>query len=205
MARDLADQHDHRRRILKRGVDADRGVAGTRPARHQQYPGLAAQFAVGLGHKGGTALLAAGHETDFGRVVERVEDFEIALAGDAEGHLDAMGAQRRDDELAAAEGRKIALPSGRPRALTTAPPFETIGRTDGRGLRQSGCGAGPPLIIGWPVFARRRPRGTRGPELISSHRRDRAGRPWTTSTATFWRAKRRTKQDGVPAATRETS
>ena len=34
MARDLADQHDHRRRILKGGMDADRGVAGPGPAGH---------------------------------------------------------------------------------------------------------------------------------------------------------------------------
>ena len=134
VARDLADQHDHRRRILKRGVDADRGVARTRPARDQQYAGLAGQFAVGLGHKGGAALLAAGHEPDFRRVEERVEDFEITLPGDAEGHVDAMGAQRRGDELAAAEEREIRC-HGPPRALMTKPPFETIGSADGRGLR----------------------------------------------------------------------
>ena len=73
-------------------------------------PGLAGQLAIGLGHKRRAALLAAGHEADFRRVVERVEDFEIAFAGDAEGHVDAMGAQCRDDELAAAEGRRDSLP-----------------------------------------------------------------------------------------------
>ena len=85
-----------------RGVDADRGVARAGAARHEQHAGLAGQLAVGLGHEGGAALLAAGDEADFGRVVERVEHFEIALAGDAERHLDAVRAQRRDDELAAA-------------------------------------------------------------------------------------------------------
>ena len=103
VARDLADQHDHRRRILKRGVDADRGVAGAGPARHQQHPRLAGELAVGLGHERGAAFLAAGHETDLGRIEQRVEHFEIALAGDAERHVDAMRAQRGDDELAAAE------------------------------------------------------------------------------------------------------
>ena len=93
VARHLADQHDHRRRILERGMDADRGVAGAGAARHQQHAGLAGQLAVGLGHKGGAAFLAAGHEADLGGVEQRVEHFEIALAGDAERHLDAMRAQ----------------------------------------------------------------------------------------------------------------
>ncbi len=121
MARHLPDQHDHRRRILKCRVNADRRVAGARPARHQQHPGPAAELAVGLGHERRPALLAAGHEADLGRVVERVEHFEIALAGDAEGHLDAMRAQRRDDELAAAHRGKI----GRHRSsdLALRPPI----------------------------------------------------------------------------------
>jgi hypothetical protein len=107
VARHLADQHDHRRRILKRRVNADRRVAGARPARHQQNPGPAGELAVGLGHEGGAAFLAAGDKPDLRRVVERVEHFEIALAGDAEGHLRAMRAQRRDHQLAAGEGGKI--------------------------------------------------------------------------------------------------
>ena len=103
VTRDLTDQHHHRRRILVRGMDADRGVARAGAARHEQHAGLAGQFAVGLGHEGRAALLPAGHEADFGGVVERVEHFEIALAGDAERHLDTVRAQRRDDELAAAQ------------------------------------------------------------------------------------------------------
>ena len=35
VARDLADEQDHRRRVLERGVQADRGVARARPARHE--------------------------------------------------------------------------------------------------------------------------------------------------------------------------
>ena len=107
MARHLADQHDHRGRILERGMHADRGVAGAGPARHQQHARLAGQFAVGFGHERGAALLAAGDEADLGSVVERVEHLEIALAGDAERHPDAVRAQRGDDQLAAAHRRKI--------------------------------------------------------------------------------------------------
>jgi hypothetical protein len=107
MARHLADQHDHRRRILKTGMHPDRGVAGAGPARHQQYPGLAGQLAVRFGHKSRTAFLAAGDEMDLRCVVERIEHFEIALTGDTERHLDAMRAQRRDNELTAALQGKI--------------------------------------------------------------------------------------------------
>ncbi len=77
------------------------------PARHQEHAGLAGQLAIGLGHEGGAALLAAGDEADLGGVEERVEHFEIALAGDAERHPDAMRAQRRDDQLAAAHQGKV--------------------------------------------------------------------------------------------------
>ena len=84
MAGDLADENDHRRRILEGGVDADRGVAGAGTPGHEQYAGLAGQLAISLGHKGRTAFLAAGDEANFGRVEQRVEHFEIAFAGDAE-------------------------------------------------------------------------------------------------------------------------
>ena len=107
MARHLADQHDHRCRILERGMHPDRGVAGAGAARHQQYPGFSGQLAVGFRHKRRAALLSAGDEMDLRRVVKRVEHFEIALAGDAERHLDAMRAQRSDDELTTALQGKI--------------------------------------------------------------------------------------------------
>ena len=108
MARHLADQHDHRRRILKCRVDADRRVARTRPARHQQHTGLAGQFAVGLRHKSGAPFLAAGHKPNFGCVEQCVEHFEITFAGDAEGHVDTMRPQRSNDELTAGQRRKVA-------------------------------------------------------------------------------------------------
>jgi len=103
VARHLADQHHHRGRILECGVDADRGVAGAGAARHQQHAGLAGELAVGLGHERGAAFLAAGDEMNLGCVEERVQDFEIALAGDAERHLDAVRLEAADDQLAAAQ------------------------------------------------------------------------------------------------------
>ncbi len=86
-------------------MDADRGVAGARPARHQEHAGFAGELAIGLGHERGAAFLAAGDEADLGRVVERVEHFEIALAGDAERHLDPVCLEAADDQLAAAQSR----------------------------------------------------------------------------------------------------
>jgi hypothetical protein len=65
VARHLADQHDHRRRILERSVDADRCVAGARSSGHQQHSGLTGELAIGLSHKGGAAFLATGDEPDF--------------------------------------------------------------------------------------------------------------------------------------------
>jgi len=103
MARDLAYQNQHRRRVLERGMDADRGVAGTGAAGDQQYAWSAGQLAIGFGHKRGAAFLTTRHEANLGRVEQRVEDFEIALARDAERHIDAMGTQRGDDQLPAAE------------------------------------------------------------------------------------------------------
>jgi hypothetical protein len=140
VARDLADQHDHRGRILERGVDSDRGVARAGAARHQQHARRAGQFAIGLGHKRGAALLAAGDKMDFGRVVERVEDFKIALAGDAERHLDAVRLETADDKLAAAQSRKIRRHRYRP--LAVAPPvFETMRGRGGRGLSEADDGS----------------------------------------------------------------
>ena len=86
LAADLAHEHHHRRRILQRGMHADRAVGGPRSAGHEQHARPAGELAVGFGHESRPALLPAGHEADFGRVIERVEHFEIALAGDAERH-----------------------------------------------------------------------------------------------------------------------
>ena len=63
-----------------------------------QIPGPAGELAVGVGHVRGADLVAAGDEPDR-RVVERVEHGEVALAGDAEGQLDAVDDELVDEEL----------------------------------------------------------------------------------------------------------
>ena len=105
-ARDLADQQDHRRRVLARDVDAVAGVGGAGAARHHRDAGAPGELAVGLGHHRGAAFLAAGDVADLA-VVQRVEQREVALAGHAERELGAVDPQLVDQDLAA--GAKIAL------------------------------------------------------------------------------------------------
>ena len=61
---DLADEHDHRRGILARDVDAGRGIGGARPARDEADAGAAGRLADRLGHHGGAALVPADGERD---------------------------------------------------------------------------------------------------------------------------------------------
>ena len=59
LAGHLADEQDHRRRVLERRVDADAGVRRARAAGDQADAGPAGQLAVRLGHVGGAAPRAA--------------------------------------------------------------------------------------------------------------------------------------------------
>ena len=100
VAADLADEQDHRRRILERGVHADRGVAGAGPARDHGDAGLAGELAIGFRHVGGASLVARVDQREaVAHVVERVEHLEIALAGHAERHLDAVDQQTESTRM----------------------------------------------------------------------------------------------------------
>ena len=104
-ARNLADQEDHRRRVLKGRVHADRGVARPRSPGYQADARLAGELAVSLRHVGGAVLVAAGDEADgVAGVMEGVEHRQVALAGDAEGGVHAVQAQGIDDVFAAGAG-----------------------------------------------------------------------------------------------------
>ncbi len=106
VARDLADEQDHRRRILERGVQPDAGVGGAGPARDEADAGAAAELALRLGHEGGAAFLPAGDEADAVAVlVEAVEHREVAFAGDAEAGGDALGDQGFDEGVAGEAAR----------------------------------------------------------------------------------------------------
>ncbi len=107
-ARNLADREHHRRRVLKGGVHADRGVARTEPPGHQADARLARELAVGLRHVGGAVLVAAGDEPDdVADFMERVEHRQIALAKDTESGIHAVEAQGVDDVTAAGSGLRL--------------------------------------------------------------------------------------------------
>ena len=97
--RHLPDEQDEGRRVLEGGEDADRGLRGARSARHEADAGSARELAVGLGHVRGTRFVAGDDEPDR-CVAQRVENREIALAGNAERGVDAV-----DDELVDEDAR----------------------------------------------------------------------------------------------------
>ena len=102
VAADLADQHDHRRRILERGMDADRRMARAGTARHHADARLAGQLAVGLRHVGGAGFVAGVDELEaVADVEQRIQHFQIAFARHAERHVGAVDQELIDQDLAA--------------------------------------------------------------------------------------------------------
>ena len=99
-ARHLADEQQHRRRVLARRVHADGGLRRSRATRHEADPGPPGELAVRLGGVRGALLVTARHEPDR-RVVERVEHGEEALAGEAEREVGAVQLELVDDDPAA--------------------------------------------------------------------------------------------------------
>lgn len=102
VARDLADEQDHRRGVLEGGVHADRGMAGAGTARHHRDARPAGELAVGLRHVRGARLVARIDQPDRRRIVQRVEHLEVALARHAERHVGAVDEELVDEDPAAA-------------------------------------------------------------------------------------------------------
>ena len=97
----LADEQDHRRRVLERGVQPDAGIGGAGPARDEADARAAAELALRLGHEGGAAFLPAADEADLLAVlVEAVEHGQITFAGHAEGGVHTLGDQGFDQCVA---------------------------------------------------------------------------------------------------------
>ena len=95
--RHLADEQDHRRRVLLRGMDADRGLRRTGTARDEADPGPARQLPVRLGRVRG-ALLVATRDEAYRRVVERVEHGQVALPREAEREVGAVELELVDED-----------------------------------------------------------------------------------------------------------
>ena len=72
-------------------MDADCRVGSTRPARDEADTGAACELAIGVGHVGGAAFLAADDEFEFiFNVVHRIQHGEIRFTGHAEGGVRAV-------------------------------------------------------------------------------------------------------------------
>ena len=101
LARDLADEQDHRRRVLERGVHADARVGRARAAGDEADAGAPAQLALRVGHERGAAFLPACDEAHaIGVLMKAVEHREVALARHAEGSVDALLDQAFDQRVA---------------------------------------------------------------------------------------------------------
>ncbi len=114
LARALADEEDHRRRILKRGVHADRRVRRAGPARGERDAGPAGQLADGFRHVRGRGFVPADDGADaFGFVGEGIKHGEEALAGHAEHALDVIREQGVDEQARAGGGALLAVRGNR--------------------------------------------------------------------------------------------
>src|SRR5439155_4951135 len=85
VAADLADEDDQRRRILCRGMDADRGIRRARAARDEDDARASGKLAVRFSHIRRAAFLTADDQAQaIAYIVEGVEHRQIALARYAE-------------------------------------------------------------------------------------------------------------------------
>ena len=105
---DLADEQDHRNRILHGGVNADSGIGRPRATGNETQAGLARQLAPGRRHIGSPALLPAEHEIKgVGVVDHRVENGKIGFAGHPEATCRAKRDKAVHEKLAAVSGPAI--------------------------------------------------------------------------------------------------
>ena len=87
----LADEQDHRARILPCDMDARTRIRGAGAARDHANSGLPGELAIGLGHHRGAALLAAGDERhSLAQIIECVDHRKVALARNAENEPDTV-------------------------------------------------------------------------------------------------------------------
>ena len=97
VALDLADEREHRARVLPRRVDPDGEIGGADRARREARGRPTGQLPVGLGHERGAALVPRRDDPDPG-VAERVEQAEERLARNGERVAHAGGPQGVGDE-----------------------------------------------------------------------------------------------------------
>jgi len=119
IALDLADEQDHRDRILPGYVKAGGGVCGARAAGDQADARFAGQSTPGIRHHCRPAFLAANEHVDIA-VMQGIEHGEKALARHAGNALHTIGLQRLDDELPARSLHVPAFPSSSANSARTS-------------------------------------------------------------------------------------
>ena len=107
VAPDLAQQKDHRRRILKCDMNAGRRIGGAGPARGERDARAARQLAIGVRHHGGAAFMPGVDEPHALALVHAVERGKEALAGHAEHGVGVVQGQLLDQNMAT--GSKICV------------------------------------------------------------------------------------------------
>ena len=137
-AQHLADEREHRGRVLAGRVDPDGEVGGTDRPRRKARRRAAGELAVGLRHERGGAFVAGRNEADPG-LLQSVEEAEEALAGNGEGVPDAGCAEGLGDDPAdrsrAGGGLRGGLGRRRP------PPAQAGSESGARSGSGSGCPA----------------------------------------------------------------
>jgi hypothetical protein len=124
VAGDLADEQNHRRRVLEGDVHPGGRVGGAGSTGDHADPGTARQLAGRFCHHRRAALLTAGRDRDFRRIVKRIEHREIAFTRHAEDVIGAMHPQGLDQQLSAA--LELLSRHPRPSRPSGAPVFPLI-------------------------------------------------------------------------------
>ena len=102
VAPDLADERDHRSRVLQRPCGCPPRRLSRRDPRYERDARAAGELAIRLRHVRGAALLPADNEAQpVGDVHQRVEHGEIAFPGDAECVRRALRQQVGNEDFAA--------------------------------------------------------------------------------------------------------
>ena len=100
--RHVGGDREHRRRVGQRAGERHHDVAGARTAGGERRHRLVPHAEVGIRHVGGDLLVARRHHRDaVARVVERVEQPDIAVTADAEHVGDLVGDQILGDQVGA--------------------------------------------------------------------------------------------------------
>ena len=115
LAFDLAHQHYQWGRIVIGGVDRHHGVGQAGTARDDAATGAAAQAAIGDRHVAGATFMAAHDQSQRVHVGERVDQPDIALAGNAEHLVDVMRFQALGEQAGNGTGHcgDVSCGSGR--------------------------------------------------------------------------------------------